>query len=93
MCRKCGKNIEAEEIFRTSTCPFCGADLHSCVNCTYYSLGSHFDCHETVDELVLDKERSNFCDSFFVKRIFESSSSANDKANSARNAFNALFGN
>ena len=102
MCKKCGKPIDkkSSEIFRSSTCSFCGADLHSCVNCRFYSPGNHYDCRETVDELVTDKERANFCEYFSVAEITGSGSgngadggfSAQDKAAKARDAFNALFG-
>ena len=93
MCKKCGKAIELAEIVRSSTCEFCGADLHSCVNCTFYSRGSHYDCHEPNAELVRDKERANFCDYFSVNRaIGGGAGSGASKAETARNAFAALFG-
>ena len=69
MCWKCGNTINIEEpVPRSAECPVCHADLHSCRNCSFYEPGSHYDCHETVDELVRDKEKANFCASFKVKR-------------------------
>jgi len=91
MCKKCGKAITVSEITRSSICPDCGADLHSCINCRFYSPGSHYDCHENVDELVKDKENANFCDYFSVKKSFEGSASDRAAAD-ARSAFSALFG-
>ncbi|MBP3607774.1 MAG: hypothetical protein J6J11_05605 [Treponema sp.] len=91
MCWKCGNSIDVTEITRLSTCDECGSDLHSCKNCNFYSPGSHYDCHETIDELVVDKEKSNFCDNFSVKK--GDFVKKNDKVNSAREAFNSLFGN
>jgi len=100
MCKKCGTPITVENITRTSTCPSCGRDLHSCINCKYYSPGSHYDCHETIEELVKDKERSNFCDFFKVNSAIGkavspdgsiNSSGGDDKAAKARAAFDALF--
>ena len=64
MCWKCGNNTNSIQIFRTTTCPSCGSDLHSCYNCKFYSSGSHYDCKETNADLVTDKERANFCDYF-----------------------------
>lgn len=100
MCWKCGKPITEEEpLSRSAECPFCHADLHSCKNCTFYAPGAHFDCHETVDEVIVDKERSNFCDNFSVKRSFSDGgksgggTSGEDKAAAAKKAFNNLFGN
>jgi hypothetical protein len=95
MCKKCGKPLPSSRITRSSVCEFCGRELHSCINCKFYAPGSHFDCHETVDELVKDKEKANFCDYFSPALISGAgvASSGEDKAAGARNAFAALFGN
>ena len=99
MCKKCGKPINQTEMFRSSTCEFCGSDLHSCINCKFYEPGSHYDCHESVQERVSDKEKANFCDYFSVVSLssFQNSDTAKDsktdKATFARNAFASLFGN
>src|SRR5574344_2773601 len=91
MCWKCGKPITEEEpISRSAECSFCHADLHCCKNCTFYAPGAQFDCHETVDEVIVDKERANFCDSFSVRRNFVQPSE--DKAAAAKKAFDSLFG-
>ena len=93
MCKKCGKPINQISITRSSTCDFCGADLHSCINCKFYSPGSHYDCHENVDELIKDKDRANFCDYYSPAQIAASGEkSINDKAAKAKAAFDALFG-
>ncbi len=85
--------MENQLIKHLSPVHFCGADLHSCINCKFYSKGSHYDCRETVDELVKDKERANFCDYFSVAAIISADSIATDnKAANAKVAFNALFG-
>lgn len=91
MCKKCGKPFPEGLITRLSTCGYCGRDLHSCVNCKFYSPGSHYDCHETIDELVEDKEKANFCDYFSVAEI-SGGAGTDDKASKARDAFAALFG-
>ena len=95
MCWKCKNNIEIETISRTSECPVCHADLHSCKNCKFYSPGCHFDCRESVDENIVDKEKANFCDSFMVQREFSGSTGkdfAEEKIAAAKSAFDALFG-
>ncbi len=94
MCWKCGNNILIEEnVSRSQVCPVCKADLHSCRNCVFYSPGSHYDCHESVDEAVSDKERANFCDNFKLKKEWDKNSlqKGQDKAEQARQAFKALF--
>lgn len=92
MCWKCGKNIEtSENIFRNSTCGYCGTDLHSCKNCKFYEPGRHYDCNETVEEIIVDKERSNFCDYFKAKNTFSKTNNS-DSAAKAKDAFLKLFG-
>ena len=93
ICWKCKKEINVESVQRSTECPLCHADLHSCKGCKFYAPGNHYDCKENVDSPISDKERANFCD-FFMKKtdIFGSGSSGEDKAAAAKNAFNALFG-
>ena len=95
MCWKCKKNTVTTSIYRNSECPVCNTDLHSCLNCKFYDESSHYECKETIDELVKDKERRNFCD-YFVEKQYDltsdnSSKSVDDAKKSARDAFNSLF--
>jgi hypothetical protein len=93
MCWKCGKPIDTTEtIYRNTLCPECGADIHCCRNCKYYSPGAHYDCLETVQELVVDKEKANFCDSFSARSDFSAEGKNSGEAKKARDAFNSLFG-
>lgn len=91
ICWNC-KSLYEGEIFRTTECPSCKKDLHSCRNCRFYKPGSHFDCAETVEDPVTDKEKSNFCDFFKAKDSLEGESSGTSKSDEARRAAEALFG-
>lgn len=95
MCWKCGKNIEAKNIYFKDECSFCHSDLHSCKNCVFYLPSAHFSCRENIEELVNDKESANFCDFFRVKNNFSDDSSnfdfAKEKSAVAKKAFDALF--
>lgn len=92
MCWKCGKILpSSESVFRDSTCPECGADLHCCRGCKFYSPGNHYDCHETVEEEVMEKTRANFCEHFSQRENSASNGLDSEKKNSARSAFDALF--
>jgi hypothetical protein len=77
ICHKC-KNEIADDFFvgRQTQCPSCGADLHCCLNCSFYDLGAYNDCREPQAERVLDKDRSNFCDFFKFKQTGKSEGSA-----------------
>lgn len=92
ICYKCKKELKDISIYRTTECPSCGADLHVCKACKFYSPGSHYDCKETVEDIVTDKEKANFCDFF---KAGENSSSGNSgtttSAQANLDAFNALF--
>ena len=89
-CWKCKSHIKVEEIFRTTECPVCHADLHVCKGCEFFSPGNHFDCKENIDDLVSDKEKSNFCDYFRTSKKISADLNA-EKAKAAKDAFNALF--
>lgn len=93
ICWKCKKDIGETAIHRTTECPLCQAELHVCKACKFYAPGNHYDCKETVEDPVNDKERANFCD-WFKYGSFQSGdeSTQDSKINAAKDAFNALFG-
>ncbi len=94
-CTFCGAAIEnPREVFRMSTCPGCGKDLKICLNCKFYSPGAHWDCSETIDEPVRDKDRGNFC-TFFVFRqgTPRAAGGKGGGAEGARKNLDRLFGN
>ncbi len=95
MCWKCGIDNKVENpVSRSAVCENCGADLRCCKNCSFYTPGSHYDCRENIDELIIDKERANFCDYFrySLNKDGAKKSAESKKAEDARKAFNNLFG-
>ena len=91
ICWNCGNSFDGE-VFRTTECPSCKKDLHSCRNCRFYSPGAHFDCSETVEYNVTDKEKSNFCD-FFKSSVSNGNHLMNTETKyDAKKAVDALFG-
>jgi hypothetical protein len=96
MCYYCGAAVPSDrQIGFGETCPVCGKDMHVCLACDFYTPGAHWDCKETIDAPVEDKEKRNFCDYFVVAPKFFMQTSGNraarTKAESARSAFDALF--
>ncbi len=68
VCHFCATQIASpREVYRSTTCTSCGRDLKICLNCKFYSPGAHWDCAESVDEPVNEKDRANFC-TFFTFR-------------------------
>jgi hypothetical protein len=94
MCWKCGTELTVPApVSRSEVCAKCGADVRCCKNCAYYLPGAHYGCRETVDELVADKERANFCESFLLNAnpCAGTAGKALDKAKKARTDFDSLF--
>jgi hypothetical protein len=94
VCGRCGAEVSVgRHVGRSETCSNCGAWLHSCVNCRFYSPRRHNDCAENMAEPVADKRASNFCDYFVFK---ESKTGGLPPSKSspkrARDEFNRLFG-
>lgn len=65
-CNKCQKKIDTlKKVGFRAVCEYCGSDLHTCVNCKYYSQGKPNDCLVPNSEYVRDREKYNFCEDFF----------------------------
>ncbi len=89
-CYNCGSEFEVK-VYRNTECSSCGKDAKVCLNCRFYSPGSHWDCSESIREAVREKDRANFCDFFELASNFTGKSGKN-KEDEAKNAFNSLFG-
>lgn len=65
---------------RRDECPYCHADLHTCRQCRFFDPAVHNQCREPQTELVVDKEKANFCDYFeFGGKVSMVSSSSTTK--------------
>ena len=95
VCFKCGYKLnDSLEVFRSTDCPECRKPLKVCRNCRFYSPGAKWDCHETIDEQVKEKENANFCSYFsFIKIDEKDGIKKVDFKENSRNAFDKLFGN
>jgi hypothetical protein len=92
-CHFCGTPIaNPREVYRSTTCSGCGKDLKICLNCRFYSPGAHWDCSETIDEPVNDKDRANFCTFFTVGDAKPLGSKRPDEGGAARRKIDKLFG-
>jgi hypothetical protein len=99
ICFSCGEELKFDKVFRTTICAGCGKGVRVCRNCGFYTPGAHWDCRETISELVRDKDMVNFCEYFTLRR--GSGKAATDKNtggarsdkgdDSSRAAFNSLF--
>ncbi|GAB4339090.1 MAG: hypothetical protein Kow0099_13800 [Candidatus Abyssubacteria bacterium] len=94
LCHKCGAAWVSQQRFpaRTETCTACGYDLHCCLNCTLYDPAAPNQCRSRTTELVLDKEKANFCDEFTFAED-KGPQKESDAHAKSRNAWKNLFGN
>lgn len=93
VCWKCGTSIAdlSLPLRRLDECKKCGAELHACKLCEFYSLAVAKHCRETVAEEVKDKERANFCD-YFKPRPGAYTNVQQHAASKAKADLDALFG-
>jgi hypothetical protein len=92
-CARCGKTIPTIiEVAMDSTCQNCGADLHTCTNCSFFKSTARWECTKPILARIEKKDLRNDCSFFsqaiFVERTFESAETA---PQDARKAFDALF--
>ncbi|MBI5242567.1 MAG: hypothetical protein HY922_02645 [Elusimicrobia bacterium] len=91
-CHHCGKLLNAEDYARGTLCPGCRRETRCCRNCEFYSPSCNNLCREPQAELIVDKEKSNFCE-FFRPRAGGPDEAPEERRPkpSAKAAFDALF--
>ena len=89
VCHQCGRDIgSVERVGRRDACLHCGADLHCCLNCTFYDVTYHNHCREPQAERQVDKQVGNFCDYFSFRSGRPATGQTKD---GARTRLDALF--
>ncbi len=88
-CYSCGTELPRGKVFRSTICPGCGKGVKVCLNCKFYLPGSHWDCRETISELVREKDLVNFCDFYLTTDTAREKST--NKTGDIRTAFDKLF--
>jgi hypothetical protein len=93
VCWKCGASLAdyTLPLRRLEECRQCGAELHVCKMCEWYSIAVAKHCREPIAEEVKDKDRANFCD-YYKPRPGAYSAAPLDAAAKAKSDLDALFG-
>lgn len=93
VCWKCGASLAdyTLPLRRLEECRKCGAELHVCKLCEWYSISVAKHCREPIAEEVKDKERANFCD-YFKPRENAYSTAEVDAGVKAKAELESLFG-
>jgi hypothetical protein len=56
--------VTGDRFGRRDECSQCTEDIHVCLNCIHYDVGSYNECKESASDFVKEKDRANFCDYF-----------------------------
>src|SRR5437016_2129520 len=89
-CASCAATLEPR-ITADSRCTKCGADLHSCRQCTFFDPGAHFECRKPITARIANKQARNACELFEARTIIERETSSSSGPVDARQAFANLF--
>ena len=92
-CHKCSAPWEGlNQPGSRDICLKCRADLHACLNCGFYDVSKSNQCFANVEDPVIYKDRSNFCDEFrFAERQAFPAVSAGNGPGKEKDAFDKLF--
>jgi hypothetical protein len=92
-CRACGeKRRDPEEIRFDTVCGKCGADLHSCAQCTYFDGSARFECAQPIPERIVSKKSRNTCTFYAPAQTFDLTGTRGAATpDDARSAFDRLF--
>lgn len=68
-CFYCDQPLEYPRgnVGREQMCAHCSSDVHVCLNCRHYDPSAYNECSEPMAERVVDKDRRNFCDYFYLE--------------------------
>lgn len=94
-CANCGAKIsraDSDDVELKSTCPKCGAFLHSCKHCAYFDPSQRFECTEQIPKRIARKDLPAKCEYFSIRTTVEKiTSTSSNTPESARDAFESLF--
>ena len=94
LCHKCGADLGIKPgaiVGRGDSCAKCRSDVKVCKNCKHFDPKAYNECHETMADRIVDKEKSNFCDYFSLRSGSGAAANTTDEAAEARKKLDALF--
>ncbi len=88
ICFYCEKEIDVKKRpGRLDTCPFCSSDVKVCFNCRFYDEKAPHECLEPVAEMVLNKDKANYCDYFEFRESIEKKEEKEDALKKLKDLF------
>jgi hypothetical protein len=90
-CARCGNELMVAAAWSAeATCTRCGADLHTCAQCTNFDTSAAFECQKPIPARISPKDTRNACAEFEPRTTVERETKS-AAPNSARKAFDDLF--
>jgi hypothetical protein len=93
LCFNCGKPLSIPPggiVSRSEECESCRVDVRTCRNCKHFNPKAYNECNESQAERVVEKEKANFCDFFYLVGGTKTSSDSIGK-DDIKSKFDALF--
>jgi len=92
-CKHCGERVlDLDSIGADAVCRKCGADLHSCSQCSNFDTSARFECTEKIPARIASKKAKNTCTFYAPAKAFDLTGSRGEATpDDARSAFDALF--
>lgn len=95
ICWSCGRPTGITgAVHRNDECDSCMVSLRTCRGCRHFDPNRRYQCRETIDHLVKDKEKANFCDMFQMRNVIKGPggiSTQTDSKDSRQDRFDDLF--
>lgn len=92
-CHQCGwEYTPTRQPGRSESCERCQAELHVCLNCSYYEARRTHQCREPRAEPVADKDRANYCEWFELARRAYGPATSGSAAADPRDQLKKLLG-
>lgn len=91
-CARCGESAPvASAAAFDAKCAHCGADFHTCSNCTNFDPGARLECRLEIPARISPKDRANRCELFEPRTRQEFAQEKPKPTAGNRSAFDALF--
>ena len=90
-CARCGHQQDlSAPIESGGACSSCGADLHTCSNCTHFDTSAPNECRKEIQVAIRKKATRNECD-LFEPKVAKEFKSDSGKRDDPKAAFDSLF--
>ena len=95
LCWSCGRPTGLTgKVFRNDECPNCSASLRACRGCRHFDPTRRYQCRESIDSAVRNKDKANYCDYYQPRNVVKTAGGLTyhkDSKESRKQQFDSLF--